>query len=80
LDIKNIFALVNGLEYNVGKGGSQKQQGLSPLDLRLSVYLLSIFSFDYKLIKRLNLFDEMDKDRYLSYKDMSIPKIIKIYK
>jgi len=33
LDIKNIFASINGYQCNVGRGGSQKAHILSPLDL-----------------------------------------------
>jgi hypothetical protein len=77
LDIKNIFATVNGTPYNIGRGGSQRSHGLSPLDLRLSYYIMAMFKFDSELISRLNYFNEMPKDRYLSYKDMSKKKVYK---
>jgi hypothetical protein len=69
LDIKNLFATINNCDANIGRGGSQKAHGLSPLDFRLSCYLMAMFNFDYKLISYLNTFNEMTKDRYLSYKD-----------
>lgn len=72
LDIKNIFCTINNNRFNLGRGGSQKAHGLSPLDLRLSSYLMAMLDLDYKKISRLNFFDEMDKTRYLSYKDVSI--------
>jgi hypothetical protein len=75
LDIKNIFATINGIQYNVGRGSSQKAHALSPLDLRLSYYTMGMFNFNSKAISAFNYFDEMNKDRYLSYKDMSIKKI-----
>lgn len=74
LDIKNIFATINGNKFNVGRGGSQKAHAVSPLDLRLSSYLIAMFNFDYKKISKFNFFDEMEKNRYLSYKDMSKKK------
>lgn len=66
LDIKNLFATVNQSEYNVCRGGSQKQHGLSPLDLRLSSYLLAMFNFNYKYLNDMNAFNIMSKNRYLS--------------
>jgi hypothetical protein len=70
LDLKNIFATVNGTQFNIGIVGSQKAHVLSPLDLRLSSYLLAMFGFNYKEISKLNYFNQMSKDRYLSYKDI----------
>jgi hypothetical protein len=72
LDIKNIFSIINRRKINLGRGGSQKAHALSPLDLRLSSYLMAMFNFDLKLINYLNTFNEMPKNRYLSYKN--IPK------
>ena len=71
LDIKNIFTTINNCCFNVGRGGSQKQHMISPLDLRLSSYLLAMFNFDYKLITYLNTFDYIDINRYISWKDRS---------
>jgi len=69
LDIKNIFSKIDGNLVNVGRGGSQKAHILSPLDLRLSSYMMAMFNFNYKLINTLNTFNYLSKDRYLSYKD-----------
>jgi hypothetical protein len=69
IDVKNIFARVNNCRANIGRGGSQKAHILSPLDLRLSSYLMAMFNFDYKLINNLNTFNYISKDRYLSWKD-----------
>jgi hypothetical protein len=66
IDVKNIFAIVNNCRANIGRGGSQKAHILSPLDLRLSSYLMAMFNFDYKLINNLNTFNYISKDRYLS--------------
>jgi|GEM_PF-2701471 hypothetical protein len=73
LDIKNLFARIQNKEVNVGRGGSQKAHALSPLDFRLSTYLMAMFNFDYNLISSLNSFNFMSKDRYLSYMDKPRP-------
>jgi hypothetical protein len=69
LDIKNLFAKINGHEMNIGRGGSQKAHVLSPLDLRLSAYLMAMFNFNYGLISNLNAFNVLSKSKYLSYLD-----------
>jgi hypothetical protein len=66
LDIKNLFSLVNNCQVNVGRGGSQKSHFLSPLDLRLTSYLMAMFNFNYKLVSELNIFNYLTKDKYLS--------------
>jgi len=76
LDIKNLFNNINGYEVNVGRGGSQKAHILSPLDFRLSSYIMAIFNFDCNKIACLNAFNDLAKYKYLSYKD----KTIKIYR
>jgi hypothetical protein len=80
LDIKNIFAKVNGYETNIGRGGSQKAHILSPLELRLNSYLMAMFNFDYKLLSQLNAFNYLDKNRYLSYLDKTPKAKDKSYK
>jgi hypothetical protein len=67
LDIKNIFAYVSGYKINIGRGGSQKAHILSPLDFRLSTYIMAMFNGNYKLISYLNTFYDLSKDRYLSF-------------
>ena len=73
LDIKNLFALIQDRNVNIGRGGSQKAHALSPLDFRLSIYLMAMFNFDYNLISSLNSFNIMTKDRYLTYIDNPRP-------
>jgi hypothetical protein len=69
LDIKNLFSFISGYKINIGRGGSQKSHILSPLDLRLSSYMMAMFTGNYRLLSYLNTFDVLSKDRYLSYKD-----------
>jgi hypothetical protein len=67
IHIKNILKKIKNKDVNLGRGGSQKSHALSPLDLRLSCYLMAMFNFDYKLMSCLNGFNIMSKNRYLPY-------------
>lgn len=67
IDVKNIINKINGYNVNIGRGGSQKAHTISPLDFRLSCYLMALYNFDYKFISYLNTFDSMEKSRYLVY-------------
>jgi len=69
LDLKNLFSNIDGYKVTVGRGGSQKSHILSPLDLRLSFYMMAIFGFNYETITNLNAFHNVDKSVYLSYTD-----------
>jgi len=79
IDIKNIFASINSCCVDVGRGGSQKAHMISPLDFRLSCYLLAMFNFNYKHISYLNTFNYISKDRYLSWKN-KLSKSVTIFK
>lgn len=67
IDIKNIFTTINNQQFNLGRGGSQKSHMLSPLDFRLSCYMMAMSNFNYNLISGLNTFNYISKDRYLSW-------------
>lgn len=67
IDIKNMLTEINGSLVKLGRGGGQKAHLISPLDFRLTSYLLAMFNFDSKLISCLNTFDNIDKNRYLLY-------------
>lgn len=67
IDIKSLFTNINGCDVNLGSGRSQKAHLLSPLDFRLSCYIMAMFNFNYKLISYLNTFNDLEKDRYLSW-------------
>lgn len=60
----------------MGDGGGQKAHILSPLDFRLSSYLLAMFNFNYLLFNKLNMFNDLSKDRYLSYKERPLIRYI----
>jgi hypothetical protein len=80
IDIKNLFTSINGYQTNVGRGGSQKAHFLSPLDFRLSAYIMAMFNFNYGLISNLNAFNVLDKAKYLSYLDLTSRKNSKPYR
>ena len=71
IDIKNIFTSINNHQVNLGRGGSQKSHMLSPLDFRLSCYMMAMSNFNFDLINSLNTFNYISKDRYLSWTDKS---------
>lgn len=71
IDIKNIFTTINKQEINLGRGGGQKAHMLSPLDFRLSCYMMAMSGFNSKLVNSINSFNNIDKERYLSWTDKS---------
>lgn len=66
-DIKKLLTKIEGNEVSIVRGGSQKSHITSPLELRLSCYLMALSNFNYKYITYLNLFNSLSKDRYLPY-------------
>lgn len=67
IDVKGLVTKINGYNVDVGRGGSQKSHILSPLDFRLSCYLMAMYNFDYNLISSLNTFNFLTKNRYLPF-------------
>jgi hypothetical protein len=65
--VKNTFTKINDCKVNIGRGDSQKANNISPLDFRLSCYLMAMFNFDYKYISYLNAFKDLSEDRYLPF-------------
>nr|YP_010690211.1 hypothetical protein PQ570_mgp25 [Neopestalotiopsis cubana]WBU13050.1 hypothetical protein [Neopestalotiopsis cubana] len=66
-DIKYILSQIGEFGLNLGRGGSQKSHIMSPLELRLSSYLMAIFNFDYNKLAFSNVFNTLPKSRYLPY-------------
>jgi hypothetical protein len=79
LDIKNLFAFIENCNVNVGRGGSQRSHMLSPLDIRLTSYLMAMFNFNYNAIKHYNTFNNIGKYTYLAHKDMSFKSFRKVF-
>ena len=67
LEVKNMLIKINNLNTNLGRGGGQKTNILSPLDFRFSAYLMAICDLDYKLVSSLNAFNSLTKDKYVLY-------------
>lgn len=67
IDVKYLIQKINNHDVTVGRGGSQKQHIVSPLELRFTSYLMAMFNFNYKHIASLNTFNNLNKDRYLLY-------------
>lgn len=66
-DLKYIFSQMENA-INLGRGGSQKSHILSPLDIRLSFYLIALqYTLDFKEITKLNTFKNLEKNKYLPY-------------
>lgn len=68
-EIKNLITKIEDCEVTIGRGSSQKSHILSPLEFRLSTYLMAMFNFDHKLISGLNQFNFLSKYQYLPTKN-----------
>ncbi len=67
IDVKNLFTDIEGYRVNIGRGGGQKAHLVSPLEFRLSTYLMAICNMNYQLFSSLNTFNSINKKRYLLY-------------
>lgn len=76
-DAKLIFSKINNQDINLGRGGSQKSHIISPLDFRLSSYIMAMFNFNYNYINNLNNFNCLYKDQYLPFYSYITNKNIK---
>lgn len=64
-DLKEIFTVIQEEKVNVVRGSSQKSHIVSPIDLRLSCYLMMLYNMDYSKVANSNSFNILTKDRYL---------------
>jgi len=74
IHVKNLFKSIENNSVNIGRGGSQKAHMISPLDFRLSSYLLAMCNFNYILFSSLNTFNYINKESYLLYKERSFKR------
>ena len=65
-EIKYLFSIINDKPINLSKG-SQKSHILSPLDFRLSFYLMAMSDFNYSTMSSSNNFNDLNKEKYLSW-------------
>lgn len=64
-DIKRVFTTIQSTKVSIIRGGSQKSHMVSPIDFRLSCYLMLLFNMDFKRFNYENSFNVISKDRYL---------------
>lgn len=64
-DLNILFESIQGIKTKVVRGSSQKSHLVSPIDFRLSCYMLILFDLNYKAFNRNNSFNIVTKDRYL---------------
>lgn len=64
-DIKELFTVIQDTKVKLVRGSSQKAHIISPIDFRLSCYLLILCKMNYKKFYFHNSFNELTKDRYL---------------
>lgn len=66
VDIQDIVTKIQDRAVRVVRGTSQKSHVISPIELRLSCYLMILFNMDYSKLHAQNSFNILTKDRYLS--------------
>lgn len=64
-DIRELFTVIQNIKTKVVRGSSQKAHMISPIDFRLSCYLLILFDMNYKKFNSENAFNIIHKDKYL---------------
>lgn len=64
-DIKDMFDYSYTNKVNIVRGSSQKAHLISPIDFRLSCYLLILCKMNYKKFNSINSFNYLSKDKYL---------------
>nr|YP_009268561.1 hypothetical protein [Beauveria caledonica]AMD61825.1 hypothetical protein [Beauveria caledonica] len=65
LDLHVIFETINNRKVQVVRGSSQKSHVVSPIDSRLSCYMMILYNMNYQKFSENNAFNYMNKKRYL---------------
>jgi len=68
-DIKGLFTIIQDTQVKLVRGSSQKSHMVSPIDFRLSSYLLILCKMNYKKFNSENSFNVLSKDKYLPTSD-----------
>lgn len=63
--IKQLFTQIQNTKVQIIRGGSQKSHLISPIDFRLSCYMIILFNMNYNKFSAENAFNFLSKDRYL---------------
>nr|YP_010303547.1 hypothetical protein MRV25_mgp17 [Purpureocillium takamizusanense]UNI92576.1 hypothetical protein [Purpureocillium takamizusanense] len=64
-DVREMFTIIQETKVRLVRGSSQKSHIISPIDFRLSSYLIILFNMDFNKINAENSFNTLSKDRYL---------------
>lgn len=73
-DMKYILSQIGNHGFNLGRGSSQKAHVFSPLEVRLSFYMMAMLGWNYKDNLNQNTFDALSKDLYLPFYDFKSRK------
>ncbi len=68
-DIKLLINQINNCNVDIVRGGGSKSHIISPMEFRLSTYLMAMFNLNFQKIFELNAFNFLNKERYLPYID-----------
>ena len=63
--LKDLFTVVQEEKVNIVRGSSQKSHIVSPIDFRLSCYLMILYNMNYNKVASNNSFNLLTKNRYL---------------
>jgi hypothetical protein len=64
-DIQELFVKIQDINVKLVRGASQKSHMVSPVDFRLSCYLMILFNMDSDKFMKNNSFNLLTKDKYL---------------
>jgi hypothetical protein len=64
-DVKEMFTMIHDTKVRIVRGSSQKSHMVSPIDFRLSSYLLILCNMNFKKFNTENSFNIVNKNRYL---------------
>lgn len=64
-DVKEMFTMIHDTKVRIVRGSSQKSHMVSPIDFRLSSYLLILCNMNFKKFNAENSFNIVNKNRYL---------------
>nr|YP_010526683.1 hypothetical protein OOD12_mgp16 [Pleurocordyceps sinensis]UXR11751.1 hypothetical protein [Pleurocordyceps sinensis] len=63
--VRDIFTAIGNEKVQIVRGSSQKSHIISPIDFRLSCYMLVLCNLNYNICCSRNAFNVLTKDRYL---------------
>jgi hypothetical protein len=64
-DIKFLFTSIDNTPASIVRGRGQKHHAISPMEVRLSTYLIILCNMNFTKVNKENKFNSMTKERYL---------------